>query len=81
MSRKTNETLKNPDLKKAKLLNALRDIDEGIPSLLFDNCAIERKGHVRSRVFFNLLECMDFRLTEDTKTQIVQEYSNSGEKS
>lgn len=36
---------------------------------------IDRKGVVRKRVFFNLLDCMDFILAEETQNQIIREYS------
>ena len=55
-----------------KLLSALRDIDEGKahPLNLTGN-----KGYVRQRVFFNLLDCLDFRISDETKTQILKDHS------
>ncbi len=32
--------------------------------------SLANKGYVRKRVFFNLLECMDFKLTQDNIDKI-----------
>lgn len=57
----------NPQMKMAKVLKAFRGIDEGKLLLnLISN--IDQKGNIRDKVFFNILEFMDIKLSQNSIT-------------